>query len=158
MVATASPAKIDYVRSLGASDILDYKDEHIVSKLKALGPFDFVMTASGDAKGAKAISDILQPTGGVFASTRAKNDEMDLAPNVRLAYDFFSMTTQKPENKGFSKWWYHDYLPAALAGGVTPTPVEKRPGGLASIEQACLDVLEGRARKKVVLCPQEDGQ
>lgn len=157
MVGTASPAKFDYVRSLGATEVLDYKDEEIVSKLKAAGPFDFVMTASGDAKGAKSISDTLQPTGGAFASTRPKSEEMNLAPNVRLVYDFFSMTTQKPENAGFSKWWYHDYLPAALAGGVTPTPLEKRAGGLDGIEQACQDVLGGQARKKLVLCPQEDG-
>ncbi|RMJ22244.1 hypothetical protein PHISP_06884 [Aspergillus sp. HF37] len=69
VVGTASPAKFDYVRSLGAATVLDYKDEQIVPKLKDLGPFDFIMLASGGEKAAKAISDILQPTGGTFAST-----------------------------------------------------------------------------------------
>lgn len=133
--------------------VLDYKDEQIVSKLKALGPYDFVMTASGDATGATAISDIMQPEGGQFASTRPQNDEMKLASNVRLVYDFFSMTTQKEENGDFTRWWYGDYLPTALAGGVAPTPLEKRPDGLAGVQKACDDVLEGRAPKKLVLSP-----
>lgn len=151
MVGTASPAKFDYVRSLGAATVLDYKDEQIVSKLKDLGPFDFIMMASGGAKAAKAISDILQPTGGTFASTSPRRDEMGLAENVTLLYGAFSMATQKPENASFTKWWYEDYLPAALAGGVTPTPLEKRPGGLAALDRACQDILENRSSKKLVV-------
>lgn len=149
-MATASPAKFDYVRSLGAATVLDYKDEQIVSKLKGLGPFDFIMLTSGDPK---AISDILQPSGGTFASTRPKSDEMDLAENVTLIYDSFSMTTQQPENASFTQWWYDNYLPAALAGGVIPTPLEKRPGGLAALEKGCQDTLEKRSSKKLVVNP-----
>nr|XP_001394807.2 alcohol dehydrogenase [Aspergillus niger CBS 513.88] len=155
VIATASPRKFDYVRGLGASTVLDYKDDEIVSKLKNLGPYDYIMTASGDAKGANAISEILQPNGGTFASVRAQSNEMNLAKNVRLVYDFFSMTTQKPENSNFTEWWYHDYLPGALEGKVTPTPLEKRTGGLNSIQEACTDVLEGRSPKKLVLNPQD---
>ena len=155
-MATASPHKFDYVRGLGATEVLDYKDDQVVSKVKRLGPYDFVMTASGDAKGANAISDILQPAGGKFASTRPKSEEMNLAGNVSLIYEFFSMTTQAPENADFTKWWYNDYLPVALAGGVTPTPLEKRPGGLRGVQEACSDVLEGRSPKKLVLNPQAD--
>ncbi|KAJ5496980.1 hypothetical protein N7463_008967 [Penicillium fimorum] len=156
IVATASPQKFDYVRKLGATEVLDYKDAQIVSKLKQLGPYDFVMTASGDDKGANAISEVLQPSGGRFASTRPKSEGMNLADNVSLIYDFFSTATQKAENRSFTSWWYRDYLPTALAGGVTPTPLEKRPGGLCKIQEACSDVLEGRSSKKLVLNPQND--
>lgn len=152
-MATASPRKFDYVRDLGASEVLDYKDEQIVKKLRELGPYDFVMTASGDAVGATAISEILQPAGGKFASTRPKSEEMHLAANVSLLYDFFSMATQKVENEAFTAWWYGDYLPTALAGGVTPTPLEKRPGGLSGIQAACEDVAAGRSPKKLILSP-----
>ncbi|GMG10715.1 unnamed protein product [Aspergillus oryzae var. brunneus] len=128
----------------------------VISKLKNLGPYDFIMTASGDAIGASALSEVLQPGGGTFASVRPQSDEMHLAGNVHLVYDFFSMTTQKPENTAFTEWWYRDYLPGALGGNVTPTPLEKRPGGLNKIQEACADVLEGRASKKLVLDPQAD--
>ncbi|GAQ44580.1 hypothetical protein AtubIFM56815_004748 [Aspergillus tubingensis] len=154
-IATASPRKFDYVRGLGASTVLDYKDDEIVSKLKSLGPFDYIFTASGDAKSANDISDILQPNGGRFASVRAQSKEINLAQNVDLIYDFFSMTTQKEKYGDFTEWWYREYLPGALGGNVTPTPLEKRPGGLNSIQEACTDVLEGRSPKKLVLNPQD---
>ncbi|CAI7620640.1 unnamed protein product [Penicillium pancosmium] len=154
VVSTASPHKFDYVRGLGASEVLDYKDEQIVSKLRRLGPYDFIMTASGDAKGATAISDILQPVGGKFVSTRPRSEDMDLAANISLLYDFFSMATQKAENADFITWWYGDYLPMALAGGVAPTPLEKRPDGLYEVQKACDDVLAGKSPKKLVLNPQ----
>ncbi|OJJ65323.1 hypothetical protein ASPSYDRAFT_85295 [Aspergillus sydowii CBS 593.65] len=154
VIATASTAKFDYVRSLGASEVVDYKDSDAVSKLKQLGPYDFAMSASGDAKSANAISQLLQPKGGTFASTRGKTDDMNLPDNVTLEYDAYSMTTQKPENAEFSKWYY-GYLSSALDGGVTPTPLEKRAGGLAAIQQACGDVLDGKSSKKLVLNPQE---
>ncbi len=142
------------MRSLGASEVVDYKDSDAVSKLKQLGPYDFAMSASGDAKSANAISQLLQLKGGTFASTRGKTDDMNLPDNVTLEYDAYSMTTQKPENAEFSKWYY-GYLSSALDGGVTPTPLEKRAGGLAAIQQACGDVLDGKSSKKLVLNPQE---
>ncbi|KAL3477203.1 chaperonin 10-like protein [Aspergillus californicus] len=154
VIATASPRKFEYVRELGATQVIDYKDSLAVSKLRDVGPYDFIMCASGDAPGANAISQILQPTGGKFASTRPKSDAMDLASNVELVYDVYSMTTQKPENEEFSRWYY-GYLSTALAGGVTPTPLEKRGGGLARIQEACEDVLGGKSAKKLVLNPQE---
>lgn len=155
-MATASPHKFDYVRDLGATEVFDYKDDQAVSQLKRHGPYDFVLLASGDAKGANAISDILQPAGGKFVCTRPKSDAMNLAGNVSLIYDFLSMTTQNPENADFTKWWYDDYLPMALGGAVTPTPLEKRPGGLRGVQEACTDVLEGRSSKKLILNPQAD--
>ncbi|CAI7620610.1 unnamed protein product [Penicillium pancosmium] len=154
VVTTASPRKFDYVRGLGANEVLDYNDDHIVLKLRDLGPYEFVMSASGDVKGANAISDILQPFGGEFASTHPKTEAMQLAPNVSLLYDLFSMATQKKENEGFTNWWYEDYLPLALAGGVKPTPLEKRSGGLYRVQEACDDILGGRNMSKIVLNPQ----
>ena len=156
-MATASPRKFEYVRGLGASTVFDYKDDEIVSKLKSLGPYDYIMTASGDTTSANAISEVLQPEGGTFASVRAQSDEMKMPKNVQLVYDAFSMSTQKPENGDFTEWWYGDYLTGALGGKVTPTPLEKRAGGLNRIQDACTDVLEGHSPKKLVLDPWEVG-
>ncbi|KAL2829532.1 hypothetical protein BDW59DRAFT_159120 [Aspergillus cavernicola] len=117
VIATASPRKFDFVRSLGATQVIDYKDAQAISKLCDLGPYDFIMSTSGDAPAANTISDILQPTGGVFAATRPKSDEMNLAANVELVYDAFNMVTQKPENEEFSRWFY-GYLSGGLAAGL----------------------------------------
>ena len=153
-MATTSPRKFDYVYRLGANEVLDYNDEKIVPKLRGLGPYDFVVSASGDVKGANTISNILQPRGGKFGSTQPKKEGMHLAPNVVLTYDIFSMATQKAENAEFTKWWYEDYLPMALAGGVKPTPLEKRPGGLYRVQEACDDILQGRNVSELVFNPQ----
>lgn len=151
VVATASPRKFEYVRSLGASEVVDYKNDQATSQLKAMGPFDFIMSASGDAASANAINEILQPQGGRFVITRPRNDQMQIAENVEYIYDFLSMVTQKPENSEFSKWWYDEYLPSALAGKVVPTPFEKRNGGLGGIQQACDDLTGGKNVKKLIL-------
>lgn len=49
------------------------------------------------------------------------------------------------------------YLPKPLAGGVTPTPLEIRPGGLYAIQEACEDVVAGRSSTKLVFNPQTGG-
>ncbi|KAE8420587.1 hypothetical protein BDV36DRAFT_281279 [Aspergillus pseudocaelatus] len=132
-MATSSPRKFEDVRGLGGSAVFDYKDDEIVPKLKSLGPYDFIMTASGDAIGTNTSSEVLQPGGGTFASVGPQSNETHLAENVHL----------KPETTGFTEWWYGDYLPGALGGNVTPTALEKRPGGLNKTQEACADVLEG---------------
>ncbi|KAE8363585.1 hypothetical protein BDV27DRAFT_146023 [Aspergillus caelatus] len=121
-MATASPRKFEDVRGLGGSAVFDYKDDEIVPKLKSPGPYDFIMTASGDAIGTNTSSEVLQPGGGTFASVGPQSNGTHLAENVHL---------------------YGDYLPGALGGNVTPTALEKRPGGLNKIQEACADVLEG---------------
>jgi NADPH:quinone reductase-like Zn-dependent oxidoreductase len=153
VVATASPQKFDYVRNLGASEVLDYKNDQVVSRLRDLGPFNFIMSASGDPASATAISEILQPNGGRFVITRPQNDQMRLAGNVEYIYDSLAWATQKPENSAFSIWWYNEYLPAALNGKVAPTPVEKRKGGLEGIQEACDDIIAGKHLRKLVLSP-----
>jgi len=118
-----------------------------------MGPFDFIMSASGDPASANAISEILQPDGGRFVITRPKNDQMRVAENVEYIYDFLSLATHKPENAPFSKWWYEEYLPTALAGNVVPTPFEKRQGGLGAIQAACDDIIAGKHLNKLILSP-----
>jgi hypothetical protein len=130
---------------------LDYKNEQVVSQLKVLGPFNFIMSASGDPASATAISDILQPNGGRFVITRPQNDQMCVAGNVEYIYEFFALATQKPENSIFSTWWYDEYLPAALDGKVVPVPSQKRRGGLEAIQDACDDTIAGKNLSKLVL-------
>jgi hypothetical protein len=109
------------------------------------------MSASSDPASANKISEVLQPHGGRFVMTLPKNDQMHLAENVEYIYDFHSMVTQHAENSGFSKWWYDEYLPAALSGNVIPTPFDKRKGGLGGIQGACDDIVAGKRLKKIVL-------
>lgn len=125
--------------------------------LRAIGPFKYLYTTSGDAASQTALSLLLQPHGGKFTSTLAHKTPEVLPSNVEMVYEFFGNVTQKegPEFEKFKNWWYGEYLAAAVAGAVEPTAFEKRPGGLAAIQKAADDTVEGRTRLKLVLNPQE---
>lgn len=150
---TASPRAADNLHKLGATQVLDYKAPDIESQLRGLGPFKFVMTASGDPTSQKVIGNLLQPAGGKFASTLG--GEIDLPSNVERVYLSFEATPQRPEYKDYATWWYKTYLPAAIQGGVEPAATEQRSGGLRAIQAAGEDVLSGRTKKKIILNPQD---
>lgn len=48
VIATASLRGFAHVKELGASQVFDYESTDIESELRSLGPFRFMMTASGD--------------------------------------------------------------------------------------------------------------
>jgi NADPH:quinone reductase-like Zn-dependent oxidoreductase len=154
VIATASPRSYDSVKALGASEVYNYKSADVVSQLKAAGPYKYVMTASGDPASHKAIGEILQPQGGKFVSVLP--GQVELPGNVQAIYDAFSVSTQKPENSEFAKWWYQETLPCVIPEGkITPTPVKKIGGGLGAIQEATQIVLSGTVKEKIVLNPQE---
>ena len=153
MIATASPRGFTHLKEIGASEVLDYKSSAIESQLRKLGPFKYFMTASGDPTSQQVLSNLLQPNGGRFISTRA--GEVDLPGNVDRVYNTFEFATQKPEFNEYAQWWYTTYLPEAITGAVEPTPIEKRRGGLKAIQAAAEDVLTGKAKSKIIMNPQE---
>lgn len=153
MIATASPRGFSHLKDLGASQVLDYKSPDIEPELRSLGPFEFMMTASGDPASQQMIGELLQPAGGRFASTLGGN--VELPENVERIYEMFEATAQRPQFADFGKWWYTDYLPKAISGGVEPAPIEKRSGGLKAIQAAGEDVLEKKSNRKIFLNPQE---
>jgi NADPH:quinone reductase-like Zn-dependent oxidoreductase len=156
VVATASPRSSSHLRSIGASAVLDYKSPTILEDLRALGPYAFLFTTSGDPISQKALAELLQPEGGKFASTLP--GKVELPNNVELIYDVFSSTTQRdgPAYEEFRKWWYQEYLGKVIRErSIEPTAFEKRTGGLGAIQKAGDDVLEGRVKSKLVINPHE---
>jgi NADPH:quinone reductase-like Zn-dependent oxidoreductase len=157
IIATASPRAASHLKSIGASTVLDYKSPTIVDDLRALGPYAYFFTASGDAVSQHAIADLLQPKGGRFASVLPGKD-VELPSNVERIYNTFSSTAQKegPVFENFCKWWNKDYLPEAIKDRkVEPAAFETRSGGLGAIQKAADDVLGGSLKAKLVLNPQE---
>ncbi|KAL2046885.1 hypothetical protein N7G274_000903 [Stereocaulon virgatum] len=153
VIATVSPRGFAHLKEVGASHVLDYKSSEIESQLRKLGPFHYLMTASGDPTSQQVLGRLLQPNGGRFLSTRA--GEVGLPSNVERVYNTFEFATQKPEFSEYAHWWYTTYLPRAIGGTVEPTPIEKRSGGLKAIQAAAEDVLNGKAKNKIVIDPQE---
>ena len=71
MIATAHPRGFTHLKEIGASEVLDYKSSEIGSQLRKMGHLKYLMTASGDPTSQQTLSNLLQPNGGRFISTRA---------------------------------------------------------------------------------------
>jgi len=154
IVATASPRDTERQKTLGATEVIDYKAADAVDRLRRLGPFKYIFTASGDAASQQSLAALLQPGGGRFASVLG--GQVDLPSNVERVYTAFSQAAQREEHSAWRDWWYGKYLPKVLQEGlVEPTKYSKVSGGLAALQQASTDVFEGRVRGKLVVNPQE---
>jgi len=156
VIATASPRGFEHLKKIGATDVLDYKDADIIEKLRAIGPFKFMYTTSGDVASQKALANLLGSAGGKFASTLG--GDVELPGNVERVYEFFGNVTQKegPEFEEFASWWYGEYLGKVIVdGGIEPTAFSEVKGGLAAIQKAAEDMLDGKIRGKPIVNPQE---
>jgi NADPH:quinone reductase-like Zn-dependent oxidoreductase len=130
VIATASPRAVEQLKSLGASEVLDYKSPTILDDLRARMPFKYLYTTSGDEASQKLLAELLQPDGGKFAST-LPGKEVQLPLNVERIYEFFGNVTQKDGAvfETFKNWWYQEYLGKVIAdGSIQPTPFVKVAG------------------------------
>lgn len=155
VIATASPRGFDRLKNLGASTVLDYKSPSILEDLRALGPFKYMFTTSGDVTSQEALAALLQPKGGKFASTLGGN--VKIPENVERVYEFFGNVTQKqgPQFEEFARWWYGDYLGKVITdGSIETTPINKITGGLGALEAAADEMLDGKIKGRPIVNPQ----
>ncbi|ORY13420.1 oxidoreductase domain-containing protein [Clohesyomyces aquaticus] len=154
LVVTASAKDVDRQKRLGASEVVDYKAPDVVDRLRLLGPYKYLFTASGDLTSQKTLVSLLGSEGGRFASVLG--GDVKLPSNVERVYLPFSQALQKDQYSGLRSWWYGDYLPKVLQERlVEAVKFTKREGGLPALQQASADVFEGKIRGKLVLNPQE---
>jgi NADPH:quinone reductase-like Zn-dependent oxidoreductase len=150
---TASARDVGRQTGLGASEVIDYKAQDVVDRLRALGPYKYLFTASGDAASQEALAALLQPQGGKFASVLPGGE---MPANVERIYLAFSQMAQKEEYSDWRDWWYGEYLPKVLQENlVEPVKFTKVEGGLAALQQASADVFEGKVRGKLVVNVQD---
>ena len=156
VICTASPHSHSFLLALGASSVFDYKASDVLDQLRASGPFMYAMTASGDPASQHAIAELLQPTGGRFASVLPLSSEVNLPSNVEVIYTAFSQAAQKDEYVDFRKWWYRTYLSSVLVSdSISMVSYTKVDGGLAALQKAGQDVFDGKVRGKLIIDPQE---
>jgi hypothetical protein len=134
--------------------VVDYKAADAVDRLRQLGPYSYLFTASGDAPSQQALAALLQPEGGKFASVLG--GAVDLPSNVERVYTAFSQAGQRAEYSTWRDWWYGEHLPKVLHEGlVEPAKFSKVAGGLAALQQASTEVFEKKTRGKLIVNPQE---
>ena len=151
VIATASAKNFEYVKTLGASEVFDYKSESIIDELvKAFA--NRTLAGVLDCIGSQAAKDsveVVRRTAGKCAVASTKGGVDEMPEGVTLARIF--ATTLR--DNGVGKAMYTDYLPQALASGTfVPSPEPLVQGkGLEHVQAGVARLMEGVSAAKVVV-------
>ncbi|KAJ5636216.1 alcohol dehydrogenase [Penicillium longicatenatum] len=151
VVTTASSANHEYVKSLGASHIFDYKDSGAVDRMTSLlRPGDYIFDCIASKETQKTCAEILEIIGGgklpivnypagTFPSTVTPSMIICLDPGFSAAH------------VGDAIW--HKFMPSALAAGkfqAKPDP-HLIHGGLSKVQEGIDLMRAGVSAKKIVI-------
>ncbi|TVY68983.1 Dehydrogenase azaJ [Lachnellula suecica] len=157
--ATASPAHHQYLRSLGAFEVFDYRDPAVVDKIAASAkssgtPIKFGFDTVGEGAAAKQSADVLSTSGGaggklVLVLEWSESDPQPEGIEI-LKTMAFRLATDQAE---LGAWFFNEYLPNALANGsIVPAPRIEVAGKGIEAAQDVLDRLKaGVSGKKLVV-------
>jgi len=158
VISTASPSNHDYLKSLGAAEVFDYKDPEVVDKIKQ---------ASGG--GVKWALDTISEKGSTvlaaecFGSERGKVGTLlpvkpedypswpsSVTPERTLVYSALE-SSNTTDYEGLKDWYAH--LPGLVEEGkIKPQPLKKFEGGMEALGEALDYLKSGKVRReKVVL-------
>jgi NADPH:quinone reductase-like Zn-dependent oxidoreductase len=140
VIGTASPGKHDFVRGLGADDVIDYRS---VDFAEIVRDVDVVLETIGGGNGERSIA-TLRPGGLLVTIVDRLNRE--LAQKVSEAGRRFAGLTVEPDHEGL------EALAALAEAGKLKVHVEKAfPLELAA--DAHRFIVEAKPRGKIVLTP-----
>lgn len=151
VIATASGKNSEYVKSLGASEVFDYKSANVVGDLveafkdrTLVGVLDCI-----GSEAAKMSVEVVKKVAGKGAVASTKGGVDDLPEGVTLT-KIFGITLR---DNGVGRAVYADYLPQALAtGAFVPSPEPLVQGkGLEHVQAGVDRLMEGVSAKKVVV-------
>jgi NADPH:quinone reductase-like Zn-dependent oxidoreductase len=97
VATTVSASKIDYVRSLGADQVIDYRAVDFTTEVR---DFDVVLELIGHGYAARSI-EVLRP-GGLLV-TAVERSNLELAGRVRAAGRRFAGITVEPDGAGLER-------------------------------------------------------
>ena len=151
VIATASAKNFEYVKRLGASEVVDYKSETVVDDLvKALEGKIFVGVLDCIGfEAAKLSVEVVKRIAGKGAVASTKGGVDDLSDGVTLS-KIFGTTLR---DNGIGKAVYTDYLPQALeSGAFVPSPEPLVQGkGLEHVQAGVDRLMAGVSAAKVVV-------
>ncbi|CAF1485608.1 unnamed protein product [Rotaria sp. Silwood1] len=165
VITTASPARHDYLKGLGADVCFDYRDPCVVSKIKQAAKDDLAYAFD-------CISE-KEATRQVCAALTARNSQLctvlpfitsEIPPHVKehrvLMYTIFGnernlfgkLYKAKPEDKEFAEKFYKLLSNVLLPEGLLkPNRVTKISGGLNGVEEGFKQMMENKvAAEKLV--------
>lgn len=154
--STASTKHHDYVKSLGASKVFDYKDTDVVDQIVKAAKDDAIhLKTAYDAAGAlQQIIDVLSAsssTGGKIASAIPLKEDGPAARGIDVK--FVIAPTDTKERSDWASYVFNKWLETKLADGAfVPSPkIEMIAGGLESINDGLDKLKQGVSGTKLVL-------
>lgn len=165
VIATASPIHHTYIKSLGATAVIDYKDAGVVRKIanaaeEAGGCFKYAYDCV--SKG-ETFSQCTQVLFGSSAGPSSRENELRLVLTLPwpealskpegIAISQVIVLELEAKHKELSRWLFHEWLPTALTdGSIVPSPpIEIVPGGLEATQAMWDKQKAGVSGTKLVL-------
>ncbi|KAH7313129.1 putative alcohol dehydrogenase [Rhexocercosporidium sp. MPI-PUGE-AT-0058] len=157
--ATASLVHHEYLKSLGAFEVFDYRDPSVVDKIVAAAKssgtpisLGFDTIAEGDTSQRSA--DVILSSGGKggklvlaqeWPAKVSKPEGLEISQSIAARHG-----TDQSE---IGEWLFNDYLQKALAdGAIVPAPkIEVVPGGLDAAQAAFDKLKAGVSGRKLVI-------
>jgi len=140
VITTASPKNFDLVKSLGADEVFDYRDNGVVEKIRAAtaNALDLAIDTISEGKTPEQVNGAIGDKGGKVAIIIPyESPRPDVKVRLSVAYDLLK---PEPDSK-----WYVDVLTEILATGkIKPNPVRVQPRGLAGVKEGLQYMQEGK--------------
>jgi len=154
VISTASSHNHDYVRSLGAVAVIDYKDADVVAQIKkaAGGPIKYAYDAISEHGSVEKSIEVVEEGGSIRLVLPPAPAPEDVKKKVEVLATSVVFLLQ---NQDFARWAFHDYLEKALEKGhIVTQKIEVIPGWIDGI-QNLLDIhKKGVSAKKLVVSKQ----
>ncbi|MCJ1235786.1 hypothetical protein MMC14_003757 [Varicellaria rhodocarpa] len=155
--ASASPQNHEYIKSLGASQVFDYKDpdvvESVISAAKSAGvPIKHVYCAYSKGDSPSQCVGVLEAFGGGKLCLTLPWPEDVPKPDSSVEVDM-TEAYQIVSNVEFGRWLFNEWLEESLVKKTyVPSPaIEKVEGGIGAVQKALDLHQKGLSGKKLVL-------
>lgn len=159
--AVASPSHHAYLKSLGASELFDYRSPNIVNEVvdfaqSAGRSIGYAMDVISEEKTLTTVGKILSALGNKtskLAHVLPWPEHVAAPPDVQLLS--VSGETVWTTRKDFSEWLFHTFLPSALERKlIVPSPqLRIVEGGLDGLQSAMDSLKSGVSGQKLVVKP-----
>lgn len=155
--ATASEKNHEYIRSLGATRVFDYKDEDVLERIVSVAKGDGAIVkvgfhAAGDQQLALDVMSALRSGEEVSKIAIAPRVDPELKVPDGVETAFVMPSTDAEERKKRTRWVFGEWLQSKLASGelVASPHIKLVAGGLESANKALDEWMAGVSCTKVV--------
>ena len=158
--ATASQHQHEYVKSMGAAAVVDYKDPDVVNKIVEAAKkegvpitvgYDAISTGDTPFQTAEIIDKSNGGKGGKLVVTLEPSKDKSFPSNIEVKSALaFGLYTQEEK---MARFIFHEWLPTAMEKGtMKPAPkVEVVPGGIKATQKLWDQQKAGVSGKKLVI-------